>query len=685
MDHSMKDKKTKTSDNEPLCFLSSSSHFLDRNLGTRRGFPFSNRLPLWTSTPAQHKRHQLDNATLVSSFMAADTISSVFLVSAHRAATVLLSLWLGALTISILETDFLSLVGLLHCLIFLGCAGRVFFGNFGSHEKDYIRVPLQVCVPFYTILWIASMLQKHQKRRKMSTNKKHLEQSVLLRMDHWPQKNAGIDSSTLCIPTFCLLIIAVLKKKNIYITSLTYPHFFQKMAARNIMESIKIQSDDLREELKELDMWEDEMAAKQAARKNIKPAASSTLVEPPIRGTVPSIKEAVTKASDEKKKNAGPDPVQIAKEKGNEYFRLNKIGDAIEAYTKGIESDPSSSAMYILYANRAMCYLKRGDWEKAEKDASVSMAMNTAYPKAYYRRAMARKELGKLKEARTDLEAVLALAPTDASAKTELEAVTKMLQMERAKQEASEKSRVAKKIVIEEVDDDEEDEEDSAEDERAYQERLKAQEEEVKRREREAEEARRQIIEEEKRKTALKKSDRVEVVEEVVPPVTRKKPSTGAPSTPAGAAAPVSSTAAAAAPAAAPPRKLPTARPTKESLKAPKSYTEFERVFTSVEKDEELRNHYVSLLNPSTLRSLLGSNLTPELLHGILESAKGQSPTDAFELLKGLSAVNRIEDITSFFSDDEVVLMDQVLKHIKESGAPAGEIDRISKKMKPFG
>lgn len=517
------------------------------------------------------------------------------------------------------------------------------------------------------------------------------------------------------------------------------------------MENIRVQSEDLREELKELERWEEEMQAAEAARKKrmkMKSTAGGSttgapatanhsdpsVVEPPIRGTVASIKNAMAKASEEKRKLAGPDPVQLAKEKGNEYFRLNKIADAIEAYTEGIETDSNNAAAYILYANRSMCYLRQEQWDKAERDASISVSMHATYPKAYYRRAMAYKNLGKLKEARRDLEAVLALAPTDIAAKNELESVTKLLQAERAKQEST--ATKAKKIMIEEVDDDDDDDDDDNDDqnsnnkaqnnnnnnnsqqptagsssshvamstsssnatenkkkitivEEAEEEEeeedkeaealLRAQQAaEVARREQEAEAQRRRQIEEANR-LAAKKQKRDHRVEEVVEEVT------ATPTATAATASPSSSSTTAAPPTT---RKPPAVTLSKESLKTPKSFSEFERVFASVEKEgEELRNHYISLLQPSELRALFGSNLTPELLHGILSSLLGLSSSQAYQMLKGLSRVNRIEDITMFLSAEEMALMDRVMQYaekaVESEGSAPGEWAGIKRKLKP--
>lgn len=460
--------------------------------------------------------------------------------------------------------------------------------------------------------------------------------------------------------------------------------------AQNVMEAIRLQSEDLKEELRELEIWENEMEKKKNGLSGNSVGRSSEL-EPPIRGSVPSLK----KAMEEKKKTspAVPDQTQTAKEKGNEFFRLNRIGDAIEAYTTGIEVDPNNSQCYVLYANRAMCYLRQERWALAEKDATTSAAMNSAYPKAYFRRAMARKNLGNLKEARLDLEAVLALAPTDDSAKSELAAVTEMIQRERAKLALNTSATGAppKRIVIQEVDDEDDEEEDDAlikVDEEARREQQAA----LQRRAEEADAARQRLAEKENkaRASTLRKSDRVEIVEEVdeegstevqkSPIISSSSPSASSTTVPP----PTSNTAkkeCAPQPPAA--RKLPRSSVSKESLQPPKSYTELERVFTSVQGDKELRMHYVSLINPTGLRSLLGSNLTPELLEGLVDSVCDFPSEKAFAFLKGLSEVNRIEDITLFFDTDEAQRMKKAIDHASEGTKSTADLEAVKRKLCP--
>ncbi|KAL7697766.1 TPR-repeat protein [Lotmaria passim] len=489
---------------------------------------------------------------------------------------------------------------------------------------------------------------------------------------------------------------------------------------RNVAEAIRQQSEDLREELKELEQWEDAVKAKEAAKAQRKATqvAPSTAIVPPIRGTVPSLKEAVRQqqaanSSSTAAAKTVADPIHEAKEKGNAFFQKGRLQEAVAAYTVGIDLDPASATTHVLYANRAMCYLKLGQWSAAEKDATTCLQMNTGYAKAYYRRAIARKNLRKLKEARTDLEAVLALVPKDVSAQQEMAEVMKALKAERAAAAVATAAPAAgsakKRIVIEEVDSEDEeggdmDEVDceaaasaasaaatttgmSAEEQQLRQTRI---DEDMKKLEAaRAQHVTQSLLESQREAQAQaqrqQRSQRVEIVEEEGEEEMAAAEAPPAPAAPAEAApappAPSSSPAAAVASPIAP-RSRPSV--TKESLTAPKSFTEFERRFHEVEKVPELRNYYVGLLQPAALRKLFGSNMTPEILLGILESVKTFSGATALQFVKGLCQVSRVEDVALFFSAKEKAVVQEVLDLLKTSGGAVEDIQLIQRKLKPF-
>ena len=85
------------------------------------------------------------------------------------------------------------------------------------------------------------------------------------------------------------------------------------------------------------------------------------------------------------------------KQKGNESYRAGDINEAIRCYSRSIEMDPKNP---ILYANRAMGYLKIESLEKAEEDCSMALGFDCTYVKAWSRRGLTRFKRGKYSQVR---------------------------------------------------------------------------------------------------------------------------------------------------------------------------------------------------------------------------------------------------------------------------------------------
>jgi tetratricopeptide (TPR) repeat protein len=83
------------------------------------------------------------------------------------------------------------------------------------------------------------------------------------------------------------------------------------------------------------------------------------------------------------------------KQKGNEFYKVGDLEEAIRYYTRSIDMAPTN---HILYANRAMGYLKLDNPEKAEEDCSKSLSLDATYIKAWSRRGLARFKRGKYSE-----------------------------------------------------------------------------------------------------------------------------------------------------------------------------------------------------------------------------------------------------------------------------------------------
>ncbi|KAL1438824.1 hypothetical protein MTO96_047749 [Rhipicephalus appendiculatus] len=73
----------------------------------------------------------------------------------------------------------------------------------------------------------------------------------------------------------------------------------------------------------------------------------------------------------------------IEKEKGNRLFKDGRYDEAIESYGIGIECDPQNP---VLYANRAMAFLRKNMLGAAEEDCSRALEWDPNYVKAYHRR-----------------------------------------------------------------------------------------------------------------------------------------------------------------------------------------------------------------------------------------------------------------------------------------------------------
>lgn len=429
----------------------------------------------------------------------------------------------------------------------------------------------------------------------------------------------------------------------------------------DLQASIKRNAEDLREEMVELERWEAEMKAKSAQKKvtpSRAPGSSNSIVAddanlPPIRGTAPMVKPKV---------EPKPDPTVTYKDEGNEHYRLNHFDDAIRSYTKGINIDPNNSSAHILYANRAMCYLKLQQWAEAEKDATTCVGMNRSYFKAFYRRALARKALNKLEEAVSDLQTVLVLSPGDADSTKELKICNELLAKKRAEEKAAaEKAGVAKKkLVIEEVDDDEDDAVAEAEAQK-----LRAQALEKKRLE-EAEAARlaqakadADRIQADKARRAreheiaaanaqrqLKSNPKIEEIDDADSPSKQKAP----------AKAKVEPTIA--------PRKLET-KISIDAIPVPKSFTEFEKTFNEIGKDAELFTQYAKKLNLDALPGLMGSSMTSDMLLAFMNVViKDSDRAFATKLVQAISGARRLDELLMFLEDSEKLIVSKAVASV---------------------
>lgn len=108
------------------------------------------------------------------------------------------------------------------------------------------------------------------------------------------------------------------------------------------------------------------------------------------------------------------------KSKGNQHVKNEEYQKAIECYTKCVQLFPDK---VVSYTNRALCYLKLNQANKAESDCDKSLKKEPGNIKAMFRRAQAKKLKQHYRESISDLKNLLTMDPKNSAAKKELEVV----------------------------------------------------------------------------------------------------------------------------------------------------------------------------------------------------------------------------------------------------------------------
>ncbi|GAB4819100.1 hypothetical protein N2152v2_006146 [Parachlorella kessleri] len=127
---------------------------------------------------------------------------------------------------------------------------------------------------------------------------------------------------------------------------------------------------------------------------------------------------------------AGAGPVEQTllaerkKEDGNVAFRGGKFEEAVRHYSAAVQLDPNNP---VYYANRALAYLKLGQYGLAEEDCNSALNLELNV-KALLRRGSARLVQGNAEGAKADFKQVLALEPQNRQAREELTAIQQMEQ-----------------------------------------------------------------------------------------------------------------------------------------------------------------------------------------------------------------------------------------------------------------
>ncbi|KAF3780686.1 E3 ubiquitin-protein ligase [Nymphaea thermarum] len=71
---------------------------------------------------------------------------------------------------------------------------------------------------------------------------------------------------------------------------------------------------------------------------------------------------------------------ELLKQEGNTFFKKDRIGAAIEAYTEAITLCPDRP---VYWTNRAICYRKRSEWDKVERDCKTALELDSGSVKVF--------------------------------------------------------------------------------------------------------------------------------------------------------------------------------------------------------------------------------------------------------------------------------------------------------------
>lgn len=98
------------------------------------------------------------------------------------------------------------------------------------------------------------------------------------------------------------------------------------------------------------------------------------------------------------------------KDQGNALLKDHKYNEAIEAYTKAIDLDPSNP---IFYSNRAQVHIKLEAYGLALSDCDAALKVDPTFVKAYYRKGVSLMALLDYKAAQSNFRIVLKKMPHD--------------------------------------------------------------------------------------------------------------------------------------------------------------------------------------------------------------------------------------------------------------------------------
>ncbi|KAL3828939.1 hypothetical protein ACJIZ3_017741 [Penstemon smallii] len=97
---------------------------------------------------------------------------------------------------------------------------------------------------------------------------------------------------------------------------------------------------------------------------------------------------------------------ELLRQDGNSYFKKDRFGAAIDAYTEAITLCPN---VPIYWTNRALCHRKRNEWTRVEEDCKKAIQLDHHSVKAHYMLGLALLQRKEYAEGVRELEKALDL------------------------------------------------------------------------------------------------------------------------------------------------------------------------------------------------------------------------------------------------------------------------------------
>ncbi|KAI6230702.1 Stress-induced-phosphoprotein 1 [Aphelenchoides fujianensis] len=115
-------------------------------------------------------------------------------------------------------------------------------------------------------------------------------------------------------------------------------------------------------------------------------------------------------AEEERKAYIDPAKSDEEKAKGNEHFQKGNYPTAIRHYSEALKRNPDN---HVLYANRAACFLKLMEFQRAVDDCEQCIKKEPTFVKAYLRKGAALQAMHEYGRAQKAYEDVLMIDPSN--------------------------------------------------------------------------------------------------------------------------------------------------------------------------------------------------------------------------------------------------------------------------------